>query len=152
MDWYMKKLHLICLSILLSLNFVSLAQAAMYKWVDKDGHVHYTQKPPADSNYEKLHIKPQQPSSSSSGTTSSGPTYSTPSANDDSNTSAVIKQEETQAAEKRQKICEQAKKALETYTVYRRIRQPDGTVVYLDDNERAKRIQDAKQAIKDFCQ
>jgi len=147
MDCYMKKLHLICLSILMSLTFATLAQAGMYKWVDKDGHVHYSQKPPADSNYEKLNIKPQQPSS-----TSSGPTYSTPSDSSDSNSSDVIKKEETQAAEKREKICEQAKKALETYTVYRRIRNPDGTVVYLDDKERAKRIENAKQAIKDFCQ
>ena len=56
-----------------------------------------------------------------------------------------------QGAEIRQKNCEAAKKNLEVYTVYRRIRKEDGSVVRLDDNERQKRIDEAKKQIEEFC-
>jgi hypothetical protein len=152
MDWYMKKFYRICLGTLLTLAIASLAQAAtMYKWVDKDGHTHYSQQPPADSNYEKLNIRTQSPSGSSSGS-QSGPTYSTPSDSSSGQASDVIKKEVAKGEEQRQKNCEQAKKALETYTAFRRVRDKDGNVVILDDNERAKRIEDAKAAIKEFCE
>ena len=151
MDWYMKKFPQICIGTILALAVVSLAQAATYKWVDKDGHVHYSSQPPADANYEKLKL-PSQGSSSSSTHTQSGPTYTTPATGSNGTSSEVIKKEEAKAEEIRQKNCEQAKKALETYTVYRRIRDKDGNVVYLDDNERAKRIADAKAGIKEFCE
>lgn len=151
MDWHMKKIHQICLSTLLTLTLATLAHAGMYKWVDKDGHTHYSQQPPSDANYERLNIRTQSPSGSSSNQ-SSGPTYSNPTGSSDGPASNVIKQQEAKGEELRQKNCEQAKKQLEVYTVYRRVRKKDGSVVYLDDKERAKRIEDAKAAIKEFCQ
>jgi hypothetical protein len=150
MDWHMKRFHQVCISTVLALALGTLAQAATYKWVDKDGHVHYSQQPPADANYERLNIRTQQPSSSSA----PAPTQSAPAASGttDNRGSAVIKEEVAKGEEQRQKNCEQAKKSLELYTVYRRVRDKDGNVVYLDDNERAKRIADSKAAIKEFCQ
>lgn len=148
----MKKFHQIGFSIIISLACATLAQAAMYKWVDKDGHTHYSQQPPADSSYEKLNIKTQHPSDSDSASGKSGPTYSTPDDSGNGQTSDVIKNQVAKGEEQRKKNCEQAKKALETYTAFRRIRKKDGSVVILDDNERAKRIANAKAAIKEFCQ
>jgi len=152
MDWHMKKIHQICLSTVLTLIFATLAQAAMYKWVDKDGNTHYTQQPPSDTTYERINVHTQSPSGSSSSGQSGGPTYSTPSSSNGGEASTVIKQQEAKGEEMRQKNCEAAKKQLETYTAFRRVRKKDGTVVYLDDNERAQRIEDAKSAIKEFCQ
>ena len=151
MDRYMNKIQQICLSTVLSLAMVGLAQAAsMCKWVDKDGHVHYSQQPPADSNYEKLNVKTRTPDSSGS---PSGPTYSTPgSSSSNGAASDVIKEEVAKGEETRKKNCEIAKKSLEQYTAFRRMRDKDGNVVYLDDNERQKRIDDAKAAIKEFCE
>lgn len=151
MDRFMKKLQQICLGTVLTLALAGLTQAAsMYKWVDKDGHVHYSQQPPADSNYEKLNVKTRSPDSSG---TSSGPTYTTPDSSSGNNAASdVIKQEVAKGEETRKKNCEIAKKSLEQYTAFRRMRDKDGNVVYLDDNERQKRIDDAKAAIKEFCE
>ncbi|NNF97620.1 MAG: hypothetical protein HKM94_11905, partial [Halobacteria archaeon] len=44
-----------------------------------------------------------------------------------------------------------ARNTLETYTVSRRIKTDQGELIRLDDNERAKRIQEAKDGIKEFC-
>ncbi len=149
----MKKIHQICLSMVLTFIFATLTQAAMYKWVDKDGNTHYTQQPPSDTTYERINVHTQSPSGSSSSSQSNGPTYSTPSSSSNGgDASAVIKQQEAKGEEMRQKNCAAAKQQLETYTAFRRIRKKDGSVVYLDDNERAKRIEDAKSAIKEFCQ
>lgn len=154
MDRYMKKFHHICLSTVLTLAFATLAQAAtMYKWVDKDGHTHYSQQPPGDANFEKLNIKTQNTAGSgSTSNTQSGPSNNTPGDSGNGQASDVIKKQEAKGEELRQKNCEQAKKALENYTAFRRVRDKAGNVIILDDNERAKRIEDAKSAIKEFCQ
>lgn len=150
MDRTMKILLNLCLSTVMTLACVNLASAGTYKWVDKDGTVHYSQQPPAQGNYQRLKIHTERPSSDSS-SGSSTPNYTTPSSNDDK-ASDVIKQTEAKGEEQRKKNCATAKKALQTYTVYRRVRDKDGNVIRLDDKERAKRINDAKAAIKEFCQ
>ena len=153
MDWHMKKFHQVCLSMVLTLAVAALAQAATYKWVDKDGNVHYSQQPPADANYEKLNIRTPQPSSSSTSSSQAAPNSSSATSGaNNQQSSAIIKQEELKGEELRKKNCEQAKKALEQYTAFRRVKDKDGNVVYLDDNVRAKRIEDAKAAIKEFCE
>lgn len=150
----MNKFYQICLSTVITLSVAVLAQAATYKWVDKDGHTHYSQQPPADTNYEKLNIRSDSHSSGSSSapTDQSAPATGSSSSGNNDQGSAVIKEEMAKGEEQRQKKCELAKKALETYTVYRRVRDKDGNVIYLDDNERAKRIEDSKAAIKEFCE
>jgi hypothetical protein len=153
MDRTMKKLLKFGLAALMALGFASLATAAMYKWVDKNGTVHYSQQPPAEGNYETMHVHTESPSGSDSGSQSK-PTYSTPDAGNTSGngSSNAIKQAEAKGEAQRQQKCETAKKALQTYTTYRRLRKKDGTVIRLDDNERAKRINEAKSAIREFCQ
>jgi len=152
MDRFMKKIYQFCLSTLLIAFLSSLAQAAqasMYKWIDKDGNTHYSQQPPSDGTYERMNVQVQHPDASAPA--QGGPTYSTP-GSDEHNGSAAIKQSEAKGEEMRQKNCEQAKKALETYTAFRRVRDKSGNVVVLGDDERAKRIEDAKAAIQEFCQ
>jgi len=148
MERSMKKIYAFCLGTLLALSMSGnlLAAQTTYKWIDKDGHTHYTQKPPAEGSYERLNVQTGHPAASTS-----GPTYTTPGA--DSNPSEVIQQTEAKGEEMRQKNCEQAKKALENYTAFRRIRDPKtGAVRILGDDERAQKIEDAKAAIQEFCQ
>jgi len=146
----MKRIYQISLSIALSLGIAALATAATYKWVDKDGNVHYSQQAPADANYEKLNIKVPRSSGGAEPDSSSDNSASTGSS--DSSSSAVVKQETAKAEEQRRRNCEAAKKNLELYTVFRRVKDKNGNVVRLDDNERAKRIDDSKAAIKEFCE
>lgn len=147
-----KKLLNLCIGSALILGFAGIATAGMYKWTDKNGTVHYSQQPPSDGNYETMHVDTQSPDGSETGSGSqSGPTYSAPDTSNNGGSDA-IKQTEAKAAAQREKNCAQAKKALETYTVYRRLRDKSGKVIRLSDTERAKRIQQAKDAIKEFCQ
>lgn len=149
MERSMKKIYSFCLGTLLAFSFSSslLAAQTTYKWIDKDGHIHYTQRPPSEGNYERLNVQTGHPSASSG-----SPTYTTP--NSDSNKSAndIVQQTEAKGEEMRQNNCAQAKKALETYTAFRKVRDKSGNVRILSDDERAKRINDAKAAIQEFCQ
>lgn len=148
----MKILLKICLSTALTLGVTTLASAVTtYKWVDKDGTVHYSQEPPSNDNYETLNVQTQSPSDSSSDQ-QSAPSYSTPDSSNDNKAADEIKKQEALGEAQRQKNCEAAKQNLQAYTTYRRFRTKDGKVIRLDDNERAKRIEQSKEAIKQFCQ
>lgn len=137
----------IALALLLPLG---AAQAEMYKWVDKDGHTVYSQTPPESGNYQSLSAPSAPPPSSTAPDTSADAN----SANANGGQTAPDKTVEKlsqQNAEIRKKNCEAAKKNLRAYEISRRIRTPDGKVVRLDDNERQKRIEESKQAVKDYC-
>lgn len=47
------------IALTLLLTTAGLAQAAMYKWVDEDGNVHYGQRPPAGRPYERMRPAPR---------------------------------------------------------------------------------------------
>lgn len=142
------KLLVITSILLWSMN----GQAAnLYKWVDKDGNVNYSQRPPPGSNYEKMTIK-----GSGTDTGSEAATEETGGASENSNkeqtdANPVLQQEQAKNTEIRRKNCEAAKKNLQAYTVFRRVRQPDGSVKILGDEERARLIEESKASIKEFC-
>ena len=122
--------------------FASSAFAGLYKWVDDEGNVHYSQKRPKDKQYKRLKAPAPAPEDSK-------PLYQS--------TEKADKASKTMAAESannekvRATNCANAKKHLNSYTIYRRFRDKDGNVNVVDDNERAKQIKEAEQAIKDFC-
>lgn len=123
--------------------FASSAFAGLYKWVDEDGNVHYSQKRPANKQFKQIKAPPPAPENSK-------PLY---------NTSVVPsgKAGKTAAAEtaKNNKIradnCVKAKKSLNNYQIHRRMRDKDGNVSVIGNNERAKNIESAKQAISNYC-
>ncbi len=122
--------------------FASSASAGLYKWVDSEGNVHYSQKRPRDKQFKRLKAPSPAPEDSK-------PLYkSTEKADKATKTLATenAKNEKIRAAN-----CANAKKRFNTYTVYRRIRDKDGNIKRIDDNERAKQIKQAKQSISDFC-
>ena len=51
--------NLLVLVLFLSIAGVSLA--AIYKWVDKEGNVHYSDSPASGRNTEKIHVMPPPP-------------------------------------------------------------------------------------------
>ena len=144
-------IRILMISIALIWTTASYAASTnTYKWVDEQGNVHYSQRPPPGSNYEKMKVK--TPAGSPGAAQQS--TAETPSAQN-SNTKKggadVLSNELAKNQEIRAQNCEAAKKNLQAYTVYRRIRAPDGSVKRLDDNERAKLIEETKASIKEFC-
>lgn len=142
----------IYLSILITALVWSLGASATntYKWVDKDGNVHYSQKRPESSNYEKMKIK-TAPGRSEPAPVSTPNTSAVGTNASKSDSAAVLKKEVAKNEDIRKQNCDVAKKNLQAYTVYRRVRMPDGSVRILADDERAKLITESKASIKEFC-
>jgi hypothetical protein len=121
-----------------------------YKWVDEQGNVHYSQRPPAGSNYEKLKVKTPPPSPGAPQAASKD-SAGTSTGSNNSSGGDVVSDELAKNREIRAQNCEAAKKNLQAYTVFKRIKKPDGTVVRLEDEERARLIEESKANIKEFC-
>ena len=122
--------------------FASSAFAGLYKWVDDEGNIHYSQKRPRDQQFERLKAPTPAPESSE-------PLYQTKtkkSKNTNTTATETAKNKEVRATN-----CTNAKKNLNTYQVYRRLRDKDGNVTVIDDKERTLQIERSKKAISDFC-
>lgn len=142
----------ILFSLLISSLFTASSTiAATYKWTDEKGNVHYTQHPPADGSYERMKVDKSRPTYGEPETPPPTGQPSTATTKSSSN-GAVVKDELAKNAEIRTKNCESAKKNLEILTVYKRYKDKDGNVVRMDDNERAQKIEEAKQNISEFCE
>jgi ABC-type proline/glycine betaine transport system ATPase subunit len=122
--------------------FASSAFAGLYKWVDDEGNVHYSQKRPLNKQFKKIKAPAPAPVNNT-------PLYQTDSKQNEANDTTAT--ETAKNNEARAKNCANAKKNLNAYQVYRRIRDKDGNVKVIDDKEREKQIAQAKQAINDFC-
>jgi hypothetical protein len=145
----MKRLLALPLTLFTGLLICTAATAATYKWVDEKGNVHYSQHPPADTNYERMKIEKSRPGETPPpAPPASG---STNKAGGSSSSSEVVKEELSKNEEIRAKNCEAAKKNLEIYTVYKRYKDKEGNVVRMDDDERLKKIEESKQHISEFC-
>ena len=122
--------------------FASSAFAGLYKWVDDEGNVHYSQKRPLGKQFQRIKKPTPAPESSK-------PLYQE--SNNKNKSNNVVATETAKNEKIREKKCKSAKENLERYTIYRRLRDKSGNIRIVDDNERAKQIKDSKQAINDFC-
>lgn len=125
--------------------------AATYKYNDESGNPVYSSTPPTDGRkYEK--IKADTPRGGGDETESPA-TTTTPAASSAPSSSSkdTVKKELEKNRAIREKNCEISKKNLEAYTVFRRVMDKDGKAIYLDDNERAKKIEEAKKGVEEFC-
>jgi len=150
------------LSILLMLAVFSVTAVAatkVYKWVDKDGNIHYSEQKPPNQQADTLHIKENKPTPVS---------VENKQAMDESEANANQALEEQQVqqraeAEKslaaadqvnKQKLCQQAKANRDALNASVRVSKIDpetGEQVRMSDDERISALQKAEQAIKDFC-
>ncbi len=121
--------------------FATSASAGLYKWVDNEGNVHYSQKRPRDKQYKRLKAPAPTPQNTKL-------LYST---DDINNKQDVTESEMKKNEELRELNCTRAKKRLSIYQVYSRIRDKDGTIRNVSDEERSREIKKAQEAISDFC-
>jgi hypothetical protein len=147
----MKTYRIFITSLFLSLIMVVSAPADSYKWLDENGNVVYSQQPPDEGPYEKIKTTKPSPASSRSTPQSSSFATEVKQEAEERELDSKVQQEAAKSEQIRAENCKAAKHNLETYTVYRRIKNDQGEIIRLDDNERAKRIQEAKDAIKEFC-
>jgi hypothetical protein len=122
--------------------FASSAFAGLYKWVDNEGNVHYSQKRPLDKQFKRLKAPPPAPADSKPLYNSSAPTKTT---------NKTVAAETAKNKDIRDANCEAAKKNLSGYQVSRRVRNNEGKVITLDDKARADQIENAKKHIAEYC-
>ncbi|HSS47233.1 MAG TPA: DUF4124 domain-containing protein [Burkholderiales bacterium] len=154
------------LIVLLLLSAVASA-AGVYKWVDSDGTVHYSDQPPPGAVKEQnLDNKSGTPpaSSGASGTENAAPKAAGPKTYIEQN--AEFRKRQVEAEEKRakeekalaeakerQQNCERARSSLESLQSGQRVTKYNekGERAYLDDNERAQEIVSAQKAVDSWC-
>lgn len=152
--------HIALAIFILPLLFAAEGNAAIYKWVDADGNVHYAQQRPNDADAEKLDIQ-QEPST----TYHSGekepvkPEEAAQNGEQEQEPAAEAPEEEEKkpetAAEKKQRLeaCAKARKALATMESIGRIRSKDaeGNYSYLSQQQKEAQMQQARDLIKKYC-
>ena len=146
----MKTYRIFITSLLFSLIMAS-ASAATYKWFDENGNVVYSQQPPEGRPYET--VKTTKPSSTSPRPTPAESSFMTKQQEkaEEAKKNSTVQQEVAKGEAMRAENCKAAKQNLESYTAFRRVRNEQGEVIMLDDNERARLIEESKEDIKEFC-
>jgi hypothetical protein len=144
-------------ALLLALLLATSASLAsgIYKWVDVDGQVHYSQMPPTDRPSERM--KGAAPPANNPDVARSDLQRQMEAFDErraQRNEEFAEQKHKEEVASIRKQNCETARKNLANLrrggnNAYM---TPEGEVVRLTDDERAKRIEDAKQGIKDNCE
>jgi hypothetical protein len=145
-----RKTSALLLGLLLSGLLSGTAPAATtYKWTDASGNTVYSQQPPASGPYETMTTR----GSSGSGYSrpASRPAPALPKTSPGQDEDDKLRAELARTEKLLQQNCAAARHNLELYTVYRRIKNDKGEIVRLDDDERARRLQEAKDGIREFC-
>jgi hypothetical protein len=135
------------LALLAALAAAGTARAELYKWVDDDGNVTYSQDPPPDREATTVAPPPPLPDN---------PTKPLKTDDVGESTEQKAKREANQkadqdAAKADKQNCEAARRNLEIYQNYRRIQNEKGEITVLDDANRAKLLKTAQDQIKQFC-
>lgn len=127
----------------------------MYKWVDEQGNVHYSQQRPSAQQYQTV-APPPGPSSSAAEERER--LKSMLESRDQSKEEATKAEAEAAAdqAEKERfrKNCEAARRNLETYQNLgrKKVVGSDGVAYYPDEEEVAEKIATARKNIQEYCQ
>ncbi|KAA3640386.1 MAG: DUF4124 domain-containing protein [Proteobacteria bacterium] len=142
---------------LCAFSVTALAATKVYKWVDKDGNIHYSEQKPANQQVDTLQIKETKPSPPPQKTMTESEADNSPSADEEQAQQRVAAEQSLQAADQvnKQKLCQQAKDnrdALNASIRVVRIDPKTGQQVRMNDDERVSALQQAEQAIKEYCQ
>jgi hypothetical protein len=151
------------------LAFAATASAQMYRWVDKDGRVHYTATPPPPGVKARTLGAPSAPASASApddaakdaGAEDARKGPLTPAEQEQAFRKRQLeaqKAREQEAlaakeAEAKQENCARAKGALATIESGQRISRTNaqGERYYLDDEARAREAEAARRAVQEWC-
>lgn len=148
-----------------------LAQAQAYRWVDKDGKVRYGDIPPAGVKATPMKAPPAPPSAAQDPAAKGAPGKDaakdakkgplTPAEQEQAYRERQMKAKEEQAkaerekaeAEQKRQSCESAQETLRSLERGTRIStiNAQGETVYMDDAQRATRIQQTQKVIADTC-
>jgi len=159
--------RIVMLAVMLA--FAAMASAQMYRWVDKDGRVHYTATPPPPGAKARALRSPAAPAPASAADDAAkdagakdarkGPL--TPAEQEQEYRKRQLeaqKAREKEAlaakdAEAKQENCLRAREALRTFESGQRVSRTNaqGERYYLDDDARASETEAARRAVQDWC-
>lgn len=127
--------------------------AGVYKWVDEQGNVHYTQTPPADKPVERFETRPEPVDSEAALKKLEEQKEKSDSFFKDRAKQAEEKAKAEEEATKRGEHCKRARENLEKLETTIRLFQSDeqGNRVRMTEEERQAGIAKAKSQIKEFC-
>jgi Domain of unknown function (DUF4124) len=154
------------LILCMTLAFAAVASAQLYRWVDKDGRVHYTATPPPAGTQSRTLSAPTAapaadapPAEAESKDAPKGPL--TPAEQEQEFRKRQLeaqkaREKEAQSAkdtEAKQQNCVRARGALATFESGQRVTRTNaqGERYYLDDDARARETDAARQAVRDWC-
>jgi hypothetical protein len=143
------------------------ASAVLYKWVDQDGKVHYSDQPPPDGAKKSGVIAAPAPSAPSTPTPSGDAANPAPKGPPtaaeqemefrkrrlEAAEAEAKRQQEAQAAEEKKRNCAQATNRLAALETGGRLTKygPNGEQVYLSDAELAKELGEARKVADSWC-
>jgi hypothetical protein len=129
------------LTFLVLVVSTSLNAGAIHKWVDENGNVHYGDAPPVKTKTESVHVQ----------SAPSNPGKALPRLSVPDGTQAAGQPEVSN--EQASKICEAARNDLNVINTSNRVRmkQADGTLRYLSEEEIAKRKADSEAEVARYC-
>jgi len=150
----MKTLYISIFAVMLLTAGMDATADQVYRWVDKDGHVHYSQTPPSSTsvNAQTVNITPPAPD----------PTTLQNEQNlaqqiQDQNKQAQAAQQKDQAAEQQKAAekerCDALRQRLQLLEQSGRVATVDaqGNKTYISDDDKAKQIQDLESTIGKDC-
>lgn len=128
------------------------ASAEMYKWVDDEGNVQYTQTPPPDRQAETIKPPPSVDSESAGKTLTEKKQQLDMRRQQDSRAAEETQKVAAEAAKKKQ-ACEAARQSLEKLQSTPRVYEKDayGDRRRIAEEERQKRISEAQERIGKTC-
>ena len=150
----MKTISMLLMSATLGLLMQTAAADQVYRWVDKDGHVHYSQTPPATTgvNAQTLNIAPPPPDP-----TSLQNEHNLAQDLQKKNDQSQADQQKAQAAQQQKdqdkQRCDGLRQRLQLLQQSGRVASIDGqgNKSYISDDDKAKQIQDLENTIAKDC-
>lgn len=146
----MKYFHMIGLCLLL---VVIKAQAEVYKWIDKDGNVHYTDRSVKNSEEMNISTETEAKKSSAVDERKQRRQKLADALREDRKEKERLKKEEQKKKKKLKRQCQVAKDQLRNYKSAGGIYDldKDGKRIMLSDKERSQFTNQLQSAIKKYC-
>ncbi len=127
----------------------------IYKWTDRDGTVHYTDKPAADGSSERLAIESRSTDRQRVAALNEARRDARTTAREELEAAARESSAEEQARleEERAEQCTLYRERMERFVQSRRLyrEDEDGERVYLDEEEMQKARDDVQSKIEEYC-
>lgn len=146
------------IKLLFTLAFILLSQplwAAMYKWTDAHGNVHYSQQKPSGRDFQTVRPPAPPPSSASQSREQLDTLLNQQSETDQARSQAQQEADaQQQEAERYRNNCTAAQNNLQTYTNlgHKKLVGDDGVAYYPSAEELAAKRAEAQQQIDTYCQ